>query len=211
MPTQKDFKRLVRSRMREDRRVVHRRASSDPRQEQPSSTSRTRPDFAGLAGMSDASVTSERAGRGPSGSPFSTPCRLPTSRIARSWRSCRHSARPNGGARWSRSATSVFADCGKKVSGVTAATKPARAGPTTCRSTTLFDAFLSARRRNRWLPVRVAVRSSALHKRMRIEWDDKTVVQVAFLEQRQVEERRRHSASEAEGQSGGGRDENSLG
>ena len=46
---------------------------------------------------------------------------------------------------------------------------------------TLFDAFLSARKRSRWLPVRVAVRSSALHKRMRIEWDDKTVVQVAFL------------------------------
>ena len=46
---------------------------------------------------------------------------------------------------------------------------------------TLFDALHNARTRRRWLPVKITVRSATPPKRMRIEWDDKTQVQVGFL------------------------------
>ena len=46
--------------------------------------------------------------------------------------------------------------------------------------TTLFEAFTNPRRRKRWLPVAVTVRSVTPHKRMRIIWDDQTVVELGF-------------------------------
>lgn len=44
----------------------------------------------------------------------------------------------------------------------------------------LFNAFANARTRRLWLPVTIAVRSATPHKRLRITWDDGTLVQVDF-------------------------------
>lgn len=45
---------------------------------------------------------------------------------------------------------------------------------------TLYDAFANARTRRRWLTVKVTVRTAALNKRMRLRWDDDTLVDVWF-------------------------------
>jgi hypothetical protein len=45
---------------------------------------------------------------------------------------------------------------------------------------TLFNAFANARMRRRWLPVRITVRSATPLKRMRVIWEDETVVQLGF-------------------------------
>ncbi len=45
---------------------------------------------------------------------------------------------------------------------------------------TLFDAFAKPRMRRRWLPVKVTVGSATPPKRMRIVWEDNTSVQVGF-------------------------------
>jgi hypothetical protein len=46
---------------------------------------------------------------------------------------------------------------------------------------TLFNAFAKARQRSRWLPVKIAVRSANPPKRMRVAWDDNTVVVCEFM------------------------------
>ena len=46
---------------------------------------------------------------------------------------------------------------------------------------TLFNAFASARQRRRWLPVKIAVRSATPQKRMRMTWEDDTVVVLEFM------------------------------
>ena len=45
---------------------------------------------------------------------------------------------------------------------------------------TLFDAFANARTRRTWLPVKITVRSATPLRRMRIAWEDDTPVQVGF-------------------------------
>jgi hypothetical protein len=45
----------------------------------------------------------------------------------------------------------------------------------------LFNAFANARTRRRWLPVDIAVRSATPSKRMRIAWQDGTIVQIGFF------------------------------
>lgn len=45
----------------------------------------------------------------------------------------------------------------------------------------LFEAFASAAKRRKWLPVKITVRSSTRDKRMRIVWDDETPVQLGFF------------------------------
>ena len=44
----------------------------------------------------------------------------------------------------------------------------------------LFQAFADARRRRRWLPVKVTIRSMNLPKRMRMTWEDGTTVVFEF-------------------------------
>jgi uncharacterized protein YndB with AHSA1/START domain len=45
---------------------------------------------------------------------------------------------------------------------------------------TLYDAFANARTRRRWLTVKVTVRTAAQNKRMRLTWDDDTLVELGF-------------------------------
>ncbi len=177
MPTQKDFKRLVRSRMRKtgESYTAARRQILDKNNPAP------QPEYAGLAGMSDASVH-KRTGRTwaewvavldsvqAADKPHRAIAAIVSSHGAPEW--------------WSQMVTVGY----ERIRGLREKGQRRDGGYEASRSrtynvpiATLFDAFLSARKRSRWLPVRVAVRSSALHKRMRIEWDDKTVVQVAFL------------------------------
>jgi uncharacterized protein YndB with AHSA1/START domain len=44
----------------------------------------------------------------------------------------------------------------------------------------LFNAFANAPQRRLWLPVKIAVRSATPQKRMRVTWDDDTVVVLEF-------------------------------
>jgi hypothetical protein len=46
---------------------------------------------------------------------------------------------------------------------------------------TLFAAFAETRRRRMWLPVNVTVRSSAPHKRMRLDWPDNSTAVLGFV------------------------------
>ena len=45
---------------------------------------------------------------------------------------------------------------------------------------TLYDAFANARTRRRWLTAEVTVRTAAQNKRMRLTWDDDTLVELGF-------------------------------
>lgn len=45
---------------------------------------------------------------------------------------------------------------------------------------TLYDAFANTRTRRRWLTVKVAVRTAAQNKRMRLTWEDDTLVELGF-------------------------------
>ncbi|HEY6146744.1 MAG TPA: SRPBCC domain-containing protein, partial [Thermoanaerobaculia bacterium] len=46
---------------------------------------------------------------------------------------------------------------------------------------TLFDAFANERRRRKWLPVKIVVRTVKPQKRMRVTWEDGTIVVFEFL------------------------------
>ena len=176
MPIQKDFKRLVRSRMKKTGEAyTAARLQLLNKRESPV-------DYAKLAGMSDASVSKQTDARGPSGSTCSTASRQPRQTAPRD-REDRLVAR---NARWWSQMVTVGYE---RIRGLREKGQRRGGGYEASKSrtyrvpvATLFDAFASARRRNRWLPVKVTVRSSAPHKRMRIEWDDKTIVQVGFLD-----------------------------
>jgi uncharacterized protein YndB with AHSA1/START domain len=177
MPTQKDFKRLVRSRMKKTGEAyTAARLQLLKKRESPII------DYAALAGMSDASV-SKRTGRSwaewvavldgarAAGKPHGEIAKIVSSLGTPDW--------------WSQMVTVGY----ERIRGLREKGQRRDGGYEASKSrtykvpvATLFDAFVSARKRNRWLPVRVAVRSAAPHKRLRIEWDDKTVVQVGFLE-----------------------------
>jgi len=177
MPTQKDFKRLVRSRMKKTGEAYSAaRLQLLKKRESPII------DYAAIAGMSDAAV-SKRTGRSWSEwvavldgaraaeKPHGEIAKIVSSLGAPDW--------------WSQMVTVGY----ERIRGLREKGQRRDGGYEANKSrtynvpiATLFDAFVSARKRNRWLPVRVAVRSAAPHKRMRIEWDDKSVVQIGFLD-----------------------------
>jgi uncharacterized protein YndB with AHSA1/START domain len=178
MPTQKDFKRLVRSRMRKtgEAYTAARRQILDKHHTAPP------PDYAGLAGMSDASVR-KQTGRTwaewvalldavqAASKPHRAIVEVVSSLGTPDW--------------WSQMVTVGY----ERIRGLREKGQRRGGGFEASKSrtysvpvATLFDAFTITRRRNRWLPVKVTIRSSSPHKRMRIEWDDKTVVQVGFLD-----------------------------
>jgi len=177
MPTQKDFKRLVRSRMKKTGEAyTAARLQLLKKRESPIV------DYAARAGMSDASVI-KRTGRSwaewvavldgtrAAEKPHSAIAKIVSSHGVPDW--------------WSQMVTVGY----ERIRGLREKGQRRDGGYEASKSRTynvpitmLFDAFVSARKRNRWLPVRVAVRSAATHKRMRIEWGDKTVVQVGFLD-----------------------------
>jgi len=180
MPKQKDLKRLVRSRMKKTGEAYTAARLQLVRKKE------VIPDYAKFAGMSDASV------------------RLRTGRTWREWVSLldaggcageahreivAHVSSQGVGDWWSQMVTVGYErirglrDRGQRRGGGYEATK-SRTFPVPVE--TLFDAFANARRRERWLPVKVAVKSATRPKRMRMAWKDGTRVVLGFYSKGQT-------------------------
>jgi len=175
MPKQKDLKRLVRARMEKtgEAYTAARLRVLDKRE--------PAPDLAGRAGMSDAAV------------------RKATGRSWRDWvrvldaagaaekphrEIARHVASLGVPSWWCQMVTVGYErirglrERGQRRSGRYTATK-SRTFPVSVR--VLFDAFANANARRRWLRTGVAVRSATRDKRMRLTWEDGSVVLAGFV------------------------------
>ena len=174
MPKQKDLKRLIRSRMKKTGEAYTAARLQLVRKNEPA------PDYAALAGMSDASVV-KATGRtwaqwvsvldraGAAEKPHREIAAHVSSLGMPSW--------------WSQMVTVGYErirglrDRGQRRGGGYAATR-SRTFPVPVEE--LFAAFSNARKRRRWLPVKITVRSATPHKYMRLRWDDGAPVQVGF-------------------------------
>jgi uncharacterized protein YndB with AHSA1/START domain len=175
MPIQKDLKRLVRTRMQKTGESYTAARLQLVRKVEPT------PDYAAIAGMSDASVN-KQTGRtwaqwlhvldaaGAAEKPHREIAAYVSSLGTPSW--------------WTQMVTVGYErirglrDRGQQRAGGYQATK-SRTFPVPLER--LFKAFADARTRRRWLPVKITVRSTTPSKRMRIAWDDGTQVQLGFF------------------------------
>ena len=176
MPIQKDLKRLIRSRMKKTGEAyTAARLQILKKQDEPSI------DYAELAGMADAAVSKQ------TGRTWAEWVRVldavraheqPHREIAK------HVSSLGVPDWWCQMVTVGYErirglrDKGQRRGGGYEASKSRTFNVPVQR---LFDAFANPRIRRRWLPVKIAVRSATPNKRMRILWDDDTVVQVGFL------------------------------
>jgi uncharacterized protein YndB with AHSA1/START domain len=176
MPKQKDLKRLVRSRMKKTGEAYTAARLQLLKKSEPPP-----PNYAELAGMSDASV-SKRTGRtweqwvgvldraGAAEKPHREIAQYVSSLGTPDW--------------WSQMVTVGYErirglrDRGQRRGGGYEASK-SRTFPVPVN--VLFDAFANARRRRQWLPVKVAVRTATPQKRMRVTWDDGTIAALEFM------------------------------
>ncbi len=174
MPRQKDLKRLVRTRMKKTGESYTAARAQLIRKSEPA-----RANYAERAGMSDASVA-KRTGRsweqwvgvrdrsGAAEKPHREIAKSVSSLGTPSW--------------WSQMVTVGYErirglrDRGQRRGGAYEASK-SRTFPVDV----LFGAVANPRRRRRWLPVKVTVRSATPHKRMRVAWDDGTIVVFEFM------------------------------
>ena len=174
MPSQKDFKRLVRARMKKTGEA-YTAARLHLLESKPA------PNYADLAGMSDAAVR-KRTGKswtdwvrmldaaGAAGKPHREIVEHVQSAGTPDW--------------WSQMITVGYErirglrDKGQRRGGGYEATRSRTFGVPIEK---LFDAFADARTRRRWLPVRITVRTATRPKSMRITWDDETRVAIGFL------------------------------
>jgi hypothetical protein len=175
MPKQKDLKRLIRSRMKKTGE-----AYTAARLQLLHKKSEPKADHAALAGMSDSAI-SKRTGRtwaqwvrvldaaGAAEKPHRDIARYVSSLGLSSW--------------WSQTVTVGYErirglrERGQRRGGGYEANK-SRTFPVPVEE--LFDAFANARKRRRWLPVKVAVRSATPHKYFRMTWEDGAPVQAGF-------------------------------
>ena len=134
MPKQKDLKRLIRTRMKKTGEAYT--AARIHLVQKPA------PDYAAVAGLSDASVTKAT------------------------------------GRTWTQWVNLLDREKGQRRGG---AHEAGKSRTFNVPVSTLFDAFANARQRRKWLPVKIAVRSVTPQKRMRITWEDDTVVVLEFL------------------------------
>jgi uncharacterized protein YndB with AHSA1/START domain len=174
MPKQKDLKRLIRSRMKKTGEAYTAAWLQVLKKREPVSN------YADVAGMSDASV-SKRTGRtwaqwlgvldraGAARKPHREIAQYVSSLGTPDW--------------WSQMVTVGYErirglrDRGQRRGGGYEASKSRTFNVSVG---TLFNAFANARQRRRWLPVKIAVRSATPQKRMRVTWDDDTVVVLEF-------------------------------
>lgn len=175
MPKQKDLKRLVRSRMKKTGEAYTAARLQVLKKNEPTSN------HAEVAGMSDASV-SKRTGRtwaqwvavldraGAAEKPHREIAEYLSSLGTPGW--------------WSQMVTVGYErirglrDRGQRRGGGYEASKSRTFNVPV---STLFNAFASARQRRRWLPVKIAVHSATPQKRMRMTWEDDTVVVLEFM------------------------------
>ncbi len=175
MPKQKDLKRLVRSRMKKTGE-----AYTAARAQLVKKSEQTRSNYAQVAGMSDASVT-KRTGRTweqwvgvldraeAAQKPHREIALYVSSLGTPGW--------------WSQMVTVGY----ERIRGLRDRGQRRGGGYETSKSRTfpvpvgaLFGAFANVRQRRQWLPVKIAVRSATPQKRMRVTWDDDTVVVLEF-------------------------------
>ena len=174
MPAQKDLKRLVRSRMEKTGEAYTAARLRVLEKNEPTSK------YAQLAGMSDASV-SKATGRTwaqwvraldaekSAEKPHRDIAKYVSSLGTPSW--------------WTQMVTVGYErirglrERGQRRSGLHAAGK-SRTFDVPVEK--LFAAFSDARRRRRWLPVKIAIRSANPPKRLRMEWEDGTPVVFEF-------------------------------
>jgi uncharacterized protein YndB with AHSA1/START domain len=174
MPKQKDFKRLVRSRMKKTGEAYTAARLQLLKKSEPTSN------YAEVAGMSDEAV-SKRTGRTwaqwvgvldrarAAEKPHRKIAEYVSSLGTPEW--------------WSQMVTVGY----ERIRGLRDRGQRRGGGYEASKSRTfnvsvgaLFNAFANARRRRRWLPVKIAVRSANPQKRMRVTWDDDTVVVLEF-------------------------------
>ena len=187
MPTQKDLKRLVRSRMQKTgeaytaARLQILKKREPPTPGHGARTARPAgPDYAALAGKSDAVILA-KTGRTwaewvrvldearATEKPHREVARFVSSLGTPSW--------------WTQMVTVGYErirglrEKGQRRDGLYEAGKSRTFN---VPIETLYDAFANTRTRRRWLQVKVTVRTAAQNKRMRLTWDDDTLVELGF-------------------------------
>jgi hypothetical protein len=174
MPKQKDLKRIIRSRMKKTGEAYTAARLQVIRKNQPA------PDYASIAGMSDAAV------RKQTGHTWSEwvetldafrAVEKPHRQIAE------HISSLGTPDWWSQMVTVGY----ERIRGLRDVGQRRGGGYEASKSRTfhvpvekLFNAFANARIRARWLPVKVVVRSANPNKRLRLTWDDDTRVEIVF-------------------------------
>ncbi|MEP6767198.1 MAG: SRPBCC domain-containing protein [Acidobacteriota bacterium] len=173
MPKQKDLKRLIRTRMKKTGEAYTAARLHVVR--------KPAPDYAAVAGLSDASVTKATGltwtqwvsllDREKSAEkPHREIARYVSSLGTPSW--------------WTQMVTVGYErirglrEKGQRRGG---AHEAGKSRTFNVPVSTLFDAFANARQRRKWLPVKIAIRSVTPQKRLRITWEDDTVVVLEFL------------------------------
>jgi hypothetical protein len=178
MPKQKDLKRLVRTRMEKTGEAyTAARLQVIRKKEEP----KPKVDLAKIAGMSDA-VVEEKTGRNwaqwtelldaqrAMDKPHREITQLVSSLGTPDW--------------WTQMVTVGYErirglrDKGQRRGG---AYEAGKSRTFNVPVETLFEAFANARKRKRWLPVKITVRTSTAPKSMRVTWDDGTPVELMFL------------------------------
>jgi hypothetical protein len=176
MPKQKDLKRLVRSRMQKTGEAYSAaRLQVTRKKEEP------KVDLAKIAGMSDDAVE-QKTGRNwaqwvavldrdrAMEKPHREIVQLVSSRGTPDW--------------WTQMVTVGYErirglrDKGQRRGG---AYEAGKSRTYNVPVETLFEAFANARRRKRWLAVKITVRTAIAPKSMRVTWDDGTPVELMFL------------------------------
>lgn len=186
MPKQKDLKRVIRTRMQKTGESytaarVH-VLNAKPATKKPETPKAAEPDYAALAGMSDASV--EKA----------TGC---------NWKKWVQALDYAGAAEWSHREIADYVHTKfktpdwwsqmvtvgyERIRGLREKGQRRGGGYEVSKSktvavplSTLYKTFRNARLRERWLPgVKLTVRTATPEKTMRIRWDDDTAVDVYF-------------------------------
>jgi hypothetical protein len=187
MPTQKDLKRLVRSRMQKTGEAYTAARLQILKKREPPTpghTARTaRPggtDYATLAGKSDAVITAKTGRTWAEWVRVLDEARAtekPHREVARFVSSL---GTPNW---WTQTVVVGYErirglrEVGQRLNGFYEASKSRTFNVPV---ETLYTAFANARTRRRWLTADVAVRAATANKRMRLTWDDDTPVEIWF-------------------------------
>lgn len=182
MPKQKDLKRIVRSRMQKTgesytaaRAQILRKKNASPHSVEPP------PDYAALAGMSDAAVE-KQTGRAWAQWVETLDALGAADKPHRKIAACLSSL--GVPAWWSQMVAVGY----ERIRGLRAIGQRRSGSWEASKSRTfavpmavLFKAFSDARMRARWLPgVKLTVRAATPQKSIRLSWDDGTLVQVYF-------------------------------
>ena len=172
MPKQKDFKRIVRSRME--------KTGESYTAARLQLVKKTEPNYAELAGMSDAPVQKRTGRRWAEWVKVLDNVRAfekPHREIAQYVSSL---GTPDW---WTQTVTVGY----ERIRGLRDKGQRRGGGYEASKSRTfavplkkLYAAFANARTRNRWLETKVSVKSATPDKRIRLTWDDNTTVEIMF-------------------------------